>query len=102
MEVLTMDGIEIEYRNRNRSGHWFDTDTLRFFKTRLGALRVVRNIWLFISSEKGPHGPRAYTVRRMDEKGNIDNVGEFMEHTRSSARSALKRAAEQEQENQSE
>ncbi len=91
-----MDGIECEYRNRNPHGHWFDPDTLRFFKSRIGALRVIGKIWLFISSEKGPHGPRAYTVRRMDEKGSIDNVGEFMEHTRGSAPGALKRAAEKE------
>lgn len=95
-----MDGIEIEYRNRNRSGHWFDEDTLRFFKSRIGALAIVGKIWLFISSEKDWGRPRGYTIRRMDEKGNISNVGEFMEHTRGSAPSALRRAAEQEKENQ--
>ncbi len=91
-----MDTIEIEYRNRNRSGHWFDESTLRFFKSRIGALKIVGEIWLFISSEKSPNGPRGYSVRRMDEKGEISTVGEFMGHTRGSASGALERAAEAE------
>ncbi len=70
--------LEIEYRNRtDNTGHFFDTDTLRFFKSRIGAVRIKDGVWFFITSEKPPHGPRAYSVRRMELDGAINTVGEF-------------------------
>jgi hypothetical protein len=37
----------------------------------------------FVTSEKGPHGPRTYTVREAQEDGSIETVGEFMGHSTS-------------------
>jgi hypothetical protein len=68
-------GLEIEYRNRtNGNGHFFDVDTMRFFKSHIGAVGKKGDIWFFITSEKPPHGDRAYCVRRMGLDGNIITV----------------------------
>jgi hypothetical protein len=67
--------LEIEYRNRtNGNGHFFDVDTMRFFKSRIGAVCIKDGIWFFITSEKPPHGDRAYCVRRMELNGNINTI----------------------------
>jgi hypothetical protein len=96
-----MDALEIEYKNRNPSGYWFEPDTMKFFKSRIGEVRQIGQIWLFVSSEKSPPNPRGYTVRRMDEKGQISDVTPFMSHNRSTVRSALRRAVTAEKERQS-
>ena len=67
--------LETEYRNRtNGNGHFFDTDTMRFFKSRIGAVGKKENIWFFVTSEKPPYGDRAYCVRRMGLDGDITTI----------------------------
>lgn len=86
------DALESAYRLANPQGHWFSPSTLRFFKSRIADIYRVPNAdcWLFISSEKGPSGTRAYTVRKMTG-GDIRDVGGFQAHaTLSRARTALK------------
>lgn len=72
----------IRERNAASGGHWFDADTLKFFRSRLptGVVGRVDNTAWFVTSEAGPfgRGPRAYTVRRADvATGHVDTVGEF-------------------------
>jgi hypothetical protein len=72
---------------------------MRFFKSRVGE-RIYpdgRGGAFFVSSEKGPHGPRAYSVRRYDAaKCGIDTVGEFQAYRNSTQahRAAKRRAAQ--------
>jgi len=73
-------------------GHWFDTASMRFFKTRLPhvAYRHADGRALFVSSEKGPNGVRAYSVRQQTADGTVSTVGEFMAYgTRAQAMRAL-------------
>jgi len=91
---------EHEYRQRNPKGHWFDRDTLRFFKSRIGVHEWGADGHLyFVSSEKNSglytDHARAYSVRKMDkDTGDISTVGQFQEHkTRSQAVSAMRQAA---------
>lgn len=77
--------------------YWFEPDTMRFFKSRVGE-RIYpdgRGGAYFVSSEKGPHGPRAYSVRYYDPaKCNIDTVGEFQGYrTSTQAHKAAQRRA---------
>ena len=67
-----------EIYNPGPGRHWFDPDTMRFFKTRLGR-RGYRGPGgtYFVSSEQGPGMPREYTVRRLVGPGHIETVGEF-------------------------
>lgn len=82
-------------------GHFFDTDTMRFFSSR-----VVERVWygadgvfFFVTSEQfkpssGPAHARRYTVRRWSEAepGSVDTVGSFQQY--GSGRAANKAAAE--------
>ena len=93
--------LEDEVRRRAEKGspHFFDKDTMRFFSSRISELMwkdANRNIW-FITSEqdKGTTqhtgSVRAFTVRKIDESGDILKVGEFQGHsTLGEARRAIK------------
>lgn len=83
------------------SGHWFDADTMRFFKSRIldDFRRINDRTALFISSERREPEPRLYTVRKaklvvIDDDGRmkmqIDTIGPFYELTKAQARKLLK------------
>lgn len=89
----TGSNVECEYRNRQPGGHWFDRDSLRFFRSRIGLEHPLPDgRWLFISSERGPTNERRYTVRVMAVDGDINDVGEFQAYTRNTVRAAFKHA----------
>lgn len=72
---------EIIYHYKPGPGrHWFDTNTLKFFGSRLsrGGYSTANHArTYFVTSEQPPHGPRMYSVRVYDwEKRDIDTVGE--------------------------
>ena len=68
---------EIKQRNRNAGHHFFDESTMRFFNSRVSEKTFGD---YFVTSEKGPSGIRAYTVRYQDENGHIQTVGEFQQY----------------------
>lgn len=78
MNALSLQEIERLY-DPGIGRHWFDVDTMRFFKCRLAEVGYQREdgAVFFVSSEKGP-SVRAYTVRKLTgPKGSIETVGEF-------------------------
>jgi len=90
----TLDQIK---RNAKACGsHWFDKDTMRFFRTRLsGKVYPAKSgrCSFFVTSEQGPHGGRAYSVRKACGC-KIDTVGEFQGHsTLKRAQTAARKAA---------
>lgn len=79
--------------NKDAHKHFFDTETMRFFHSR-----VVMSSWngdgLFITSEKfDAQSPRRYSIRRGNlTTFDVDSVGEFQQYnSSSSAQSALHR-----------
>lgn len=66
---------QVREANRGAGFHFFDRDTMLFFDSRV--LRGLYGGRFFVTSEKGPDGVRAYTVREASEDGRIDTVGEF-------------------------
>lgn len=87
------------------SGHWFDKDTMRFFKSRLtdNYQRLSDTEALFITTERGPDDVRRATIRRAKlvkyvresdgrecEKITIDTVGEFNKLTLAQAKRKMK------------
>lgn len=68
-------------------GYWFSPGAMRFFKSRLGSeVLPVPDGWLFVSSERfDDNTPRLYTIRKMDQYGEISEVGEFQQYTSSAA-----------------
>ena len=79
MKIISMQEIEAMYVP-GISRHWFDADTMRFFKTRLaqvGYQHADGSVY-FVTSEKPPYGERRYSVRRLTGfKGDIQTIGEF-------------------------
>lgn len=92
-EYYSMNDLERAHR-----GHWFSPGAMRFFKSRLGSeVLPVPDGWLFTSSERFDYNtPRLYTIRKMDQYGEISEVGEFQEYTSSaSARRVMRRLYEE-------
>lgn len=79
---------EIKQANSRAGFHFFDTSTLRFFRSRVGekCYEGPGGIY-FVTSEQWVHfdgskEPRRYTVRRFHLDGKIDTVGEFNKLTK--------------------
>ncbi len=85
LEVRKVIYIEdVQRQNKTAGLHFFDADTLRFFRSRIdwqtfGTLPII----YFVTSEKFtmigyPDGPRLYTVRAIDMRtGRTLAVSEF-------------------------
>ncbi len=84
--------LQIEYRNRtNNTGHFFDDDTMRFFRSRISASRQMKSgIIYFVTSEKPHHGPRMFSLRKMELDGDINTVGDFCSMTSYQANKLLR------------
>ncbi len=65
--------------NDQAGRHWFEDDAMQFFKTRLESDLIDGRY--FITSERGPNGPRAYSIRMADEDAHIQTIGDFMDHS---------------------
>lgn len=91
----------IRHRAKEAGSHWFDADSMRFFRSRVGSGGYVHEDGriFFVSSERfvsstGWSPGRKYSVRVMTPDGNVDTVGEFQQYaSRSGADAAARRAA---------
>jgi len=67
---------QVKAANQAAGQCWFSPSTMRFFKSRV--LSTVYGGRSFVTSEQGPNGVRAYSVRETTEDGSsISTVGEF-------------------------
>jgi hypothetical protein len=66
---------EVREANVRADFHWFDASTLRFFDSHYGRTLYSPGSF-FLSSEKGPNGIRAYSIRQAQPDGSIETVGE--------------------------
>jgi len=94
-EIYTKGDL-VRHMQRNGS-HFFDPETMRFFKSRLLGPIVQKGVIVyFITSERCDidHSPRKYTVRMLNlrsENMSVCEIGEFQQHqTMRDARRALK------------
>jgi len=92
MKTIQMSEVKEFYARSNPNGHWFDRDTVRFFKTKLPRVAYEGNAGvLFVTSETDPSGETAYSVRRQLPNGDIETVGKFHSYkTSADARAAIK------------
>jgi len=91
---------EIQQANRRAGFHFFDADTMRFFKSKIASWEVWDGRY-FITSEKfecGEHSePREYTIREAQDDGSVDTVGEFGQYgTLARAKAGIRRLLIQE------
>lgn len=84
---------DVKRANEEAGFHWFDSATIRFFKSRVSYQVIpLDDGCVFVSSEKGPDTQRMYSVRRAYDDGRIETVGKFQEYkTPREAWSAAKR-----------
>lgn len=58
---------DLQLKAKSAGSHFFDADTMRFFKSYVIEESVCANedrtVWYFATSEKGPDGRRGYTAR---------------------------------------
>ena len=66
---------DIEKANSDHGHHFFEPDTMHFFKSRI--LWGVYGGRYFVTSERGPDEIRRYTVREANADGSIDTFGGF-------------------------
>lgn len=69
--------------NHAAGQHFFEADTMRFFKSRIapGVYHKGDHINLFITSEKFDYKtPRFYTIRQLQPNGSIKTIGEFQQY----------------------
>lgn len=86
----------IEQANRAIGHHWFDTDSLRFFRSRVSSrIYPTPSGAFFVSSECGSRQKaRRYSVRFCDARGRIETIGEFQAYvTARAAHAACERFA---------
>lgn len=58
---------DVKDANAAAGRHFFSPDTMRFFKSRVGDTLYAGR--MFVTSEKGPDGRRAYTLRIAADDG---------------------------------
>ena len=88
---------EIKCINKEKGYYFFEPDTMRFFKSRVGDTVFQGGGGIFfVTSEKFDYNsPRNYTVREfIPETGNINTVSEFNELSYQQARRLAKNKAE--------
>ena len=88
---------DLKHRAKKFCGsHFFDPATMRFFKSKVhGPVypNHVNNYTCFVTSEQGPGGPRAYTVKKFSNC-EIDTVGKFQQYgTLKAAKTAARACA---------
>lgn len=85
---------EVKKANKGIGHHWFDTDTMKFWKTRLETDLLGHRY--FVTSDEMFDRSRAYTIRQANDDGTIDTVGDFGQYkTRKAAIAEAKALAEE-------
>lgn len=80
MRTIPMADIRERYESGSNGGHWFDRDTMGFFKSVLPhrGYEAASGTVYFVSGETGPSGVQRFTVRTMPFDGSwIRTVGAF-------------------------
>lgn len=84
---LTM--ADVRAANKAAGHHWFEPGTMRFFSSRILA-NTLRNGYFVTSERFDANSPRRYTVRKVEESGAIDTVGELQQYaTAAQAKAAI-------------
>jgi len=80
--IYSLDDLKKHYY-KNTKGHFFDDNTMRFFKSRISEdLMYSGALIYFVTSEQGPDDIRKYTVRSYNPKtSDIDTVGDFQQYS---------------------
>lgn len=72
-KFYSIEDLKRDYE-RTSQGHWFDKDTMRFFKTRLTSnfKMLSETSYAFVTTEKNPSGERAASIRIATIESNTE------------------------------
>ena len=66
--------------NKAKNQHFFDKDTMRFFKSKIHSRQLIDDKYFITSEQFDSMHKRLYTIREFDhESGNIKTVGDFQQ-----------------------
>ena len=66
----------IKRANKRAGRFWFSKDTMRFFSTRIHTRTPIGGCY-FVTSERMDYSyPWKYSVRKADDKGSIETIGD--------------------------
>ena len=68
---------QIKAANSAAGLYFFSPDTMRFFRSRVASSTVYGGRYFITSEQFNAGSPRLYTIRRCNDNGSIDTVGEF-------------------------
>jgi hypothetical protein len=79
-ETITVEVLKAI--NVGHGGHFFDTSTMDYFKSKVHApVYCGSDGWLFVTSEQqDDDAKRGYTVRKMGVNGDMTTIGEYEEY----------------------
>lgn len=80
MRPVDMATVRCKYLSTNPDGHWFDRDSMRFFRTLLPrtAYESETREMYFVTRETNPSGETRWSVRRLtQDAAEIETVGDF-------------------------
>jgi len=72
----------IKQQHRDAGGHFFDTQSMRFFNSRIGGIvkSDLKYIYFVTSEQFDDNSPRLYTARMFDKKTHmIEDASEFQQ-----------------------
>ena len=70
---------QVIFFNDRIGHHFFDADTMRFFKSRIESVLIKNR--LFVTSDKNEDNPRLYTIRYVKKAGQVETLGDFQAYT---------------------
>lgn len=89
---------EIKAFNEEKGKYFFSKDTMKFFNSKVET-SVYGGVFFVTSERMELDRPKRYTVRQVEESGNIKTIGSMQQYsTLASARDEAKRLAKLERE----
>lgn len=83
---------QIKAANRAAGNHFFDADTMEFFRSRVEG-GVIGGRFFITSEQFDDAAPRRFTIREAREDGSIETAGEFQSYaTREEAASTIQQS----------
>ena len=82
---------QIEYANTSAGHYFFSPSTMRFFRSKIASRNVINGRYFITSEQFDASSPRLYTIRRANDDGTIDTVGDFQQYETAKAAKAAAR-----------
>jgi hypothetical protein len=82
---------DVKRANRQIGNHWFDPETVRFFRTRICS-ELIAGAYFITSEQYSAGALRLYSIRRAQPDGTIETIGDFQQYrSKAEARAAIRR-----------